>query len=260
MEKVISALKGNKLATASAAYRAYCKLHRLPVPQFNAYRDHRRQLPRIPSERVLQASLAIPRSPTWRTYWRLLYETGPRPSEPFDMRVRDVDLETEKVRLGTLKYGGDVAQRELLISPLLSAMLRELIHGKKSDDFVFSMKTDPSRPLFYHRAEKVMEKVRRQLRSAGYDVQGLRLHIYRHAFRTRLYTATRDLSLVQRSLVFWTESYPTASTTKKMTKIEVDQTKAPLQPEIEVKKAVKEEKSRKSPLKVEDLCRLNCYA
>jgi len=200
MEKVISGLHGNRIDNSAAAYRLYCRLHRLPEPIFQYNRDRRRQLPRLPSERVLQASLAIPRSPTWRTYWRLIYETGARPSEPFDLRVADVDLEAEKVRLGTLKYGGDVAQRELPISPLLTAMIRELTHRKNPEDYVFTMRSDPTRPLWYKRAEKVMEQVRRQLKAAGYDVNGLRLHIYRHAFGTRLYTATQNLPLVQRSL------------------------------------------------------------
>jgi len=198
--KAISSLKGHRLESSISAYRLYCRIHRLPQPEISVRVDHRRPLPKIPSERVLQASLIIPKTPRWRTYFRLLYETGARPSEPFALRMRDVDLETEKVRLGTSKFGGETTQREIPISPLLTAMLQEIMRGKGPDDLVFPLTTDPNRPLFYRRAERVMIHVRRRLKATGYDVIGLRLHAYRHAFATRLYIATRDLPLVQRSL------------------------------------------------------------
>jgi len=198
--KAISSLKGHWLESSIAAYRLYCKVHRLPEPEFTVRREHRRQLPRIPPERTLQASLAVVQARRWKAFFRLLYEAGARPSEPFYLRVRDVDSETDKVRLGTLKFGGDTTERDIPISPLLSAMLRELTKGQNPEDYVFGLKTDPRRPMGYTRAERVMRAVRKQLRDSGYDVQGLRLHAYRHAFATRLYTATRELPLVQRSL------------------------------------------------------------
>ena len=45
-----------------------------------------------------------------------------------------------------------------------------------------------------------MTRVRAQLKQAGYNVRGLNLYVYRHAFATRQYAATKDLVLVQRSL------------------------------------------------------------
>lgn len=45
-----------------------------------------------------------------------------------------------------------------------------------------------------------MVKIRTQLKGAGYNVKGLILYAYRHAFATRLWHATKDLPLVSRSL------------------------------------------------------------
>jgi len=127
---------------------------------------------------------------------------GARPSEPFTLRVKDLDgcLDREKIRIGTSKYGGINTERELPISPLLVAQLRFLIKGRGPEDPVFYQTMDHNKPLEYHRAEDLMILIRRQLRSAGYNVQGLRLHGYRHAFATRLYHATKELALVSQSL------------------------------------------------------------
>lgn len=46
-------------------------------------RDKRRPLPVLTPESTLQASLVIPTQLRWSCYFRLLYECGPRPCEPF---------------------------------------------------------------------------------------------------------------------------------------------------------------------------------
>lgn len=140
----------------------------------------------------------IPKRHRWRAYFRLLYETEARPSEPFNLRVQDI-LDG-KVRLRTLKRGGYTREREIPISPLLEGMLRELCQGKGAEDYVFSRLDDPKKPLKRKYAQRILEHTRRVLRSQGYDVRGLRLHAYRHAYATRLYHSTKDLALVQRAL------------------------------------------------------------
>ena len=199
--KAISALKGHRLEASISAYRHYCRIHKLPEPIFEVpKRRHRRPLPYVPSDKVLKASLVIPKRARWRAYFRLLYETGARPSEPFNLRVQDIDFESEKVRLRTLKRGGYTREREIPISPLLAGLLKALCEGKGADDYVFSLEHDPKKPLKRKYAQRILEHVRKVLRSQGYDVRGLRLHAYRHAYATRLYQATKDLALVQRAL------------------------------------------------------------
>jgi len=185
-----------------AAYRHYCKWWRLPEPELRIKRDRRRPLPKIAREDTLQASLVVPKRVKWQAYFRLLYETGARASEPFALRVIDIQacLDREKIRIGTSKYGGFTTEREFPISPLLTAQLRLLIKDRGPEDPVFHQTLDPSKPSNYHMAERVMALVRKQLRATGYNVQGLRLHGYRHAFATRLYHATKDLALVSQSL------------------------------------------------------------
>ncbi|MEM2103220.1 MAG: hypothetical protein QXM22_06880, partial [Candidatus Bathyarchaeia archaeon] len=126
VERIIPTLPRKGISPFIAAYKLYCQHHRLPQPQILVHIERRRTLPKIPPETVLQASLVVPRRKKWRAYLRLLYETGARSSEPFFLQVGEIRpcLEKEKIRLGTIKYGGDTVERELPISPLLTSMLK----------------------------------------------------------------------------------------------------------------------------------------
>jgi len=201
MERIIPTEKV-VLYAAIPAYKHYCRYWRLPEPQILVHRERRRPLPRLPREDTLQASLAVPKRQKWQAYFRLLYETGARASEPFALKVKDTQntLDAEKIRLGTSKYGGFTTERELPISPLLAAQLRILVKDRGSEDWVFRQTRHPEKPLNYHQTEVLMRIIRNQLRATGYNVIGLRLHGYRHAFATRIYWATKDLALVSRSL------------------------------------------------------------
>ncbi|MEM2419866.1 MAG: site-specific integrase [Candidatus Bathyarchaeia archaeon] len=202
MERLIP-LEKARLNSAIAAYRLYCKFHRLPQPEIRVHIDRRRKLPTIPPEKTLQASIVVPRRFKWQVYFRLLYECGARPSEPFSLTPHVVEplLEKELVRLGTGKESGDTTERELPISPLLASQLKKLCKEQPNPDGpIFHQTMNPHKPLTYHEAEKVMRDVRKQLKQAGYNVNGLRLHAYRHAFATRLYHATNNLVLVSRAL------------------------------------------------------------
>ncbi|MEM3579485.1 MAG: tyrosine-type recombinase/integrase [Candidatus Bathyarchaeia archaeon] len=163
--------------------------------------DHRWTLPVLPPENTLQASISVARRLWWQAYFRLLYETGARPSEPFNMVKSDINFDKQLVRLGTAKGSGETLERELPISPLLTEQLRTLTANRNSEDYVFIKPyVKPPKPLEYNDALKVMTKIRQQLKQAGYNVRGLVLYAFRHAFATRLYHATKDLALVQRSL------------------------------------------------------------
>jgi len=183
-----------------AGFNHYVRIFKLPQPTYEFKRDPRRQLPRLPPEKTLKASIVVARRLKWQAYFRLLYECGPRPSEPFKVKVRDVYFEKQMIRLGTLKGSGYTAQRELPISPLLTEQLRTLTEGKGPDEWVFTKTTKPKEPLTYKQALDVMTAIRKQMRQAGYSTENLRLGIYRHAFGTRIYNATKDLALTARAL------------------------------------------------------------
>jgi len=202
MERILDSLPFGRghLSVLRAAYRWYCRVHRLPEPRFMRRLDRRREV-RIPSDEVLRLSLSIPKWRVWRAYLRLLYETGARPSEGLRLRVRDLDLRRHRVRLGTLKMAGYTAARVLPISPRLAGLLQALTEGRDPDAPVFAQDHNPSKPRRYSQAETMMRAVKRHLIEAGYpEAELLTLYSYRHAYATRLYRETGDLALVQRAL------------------------------------------------------------
>lgn len=164
-----------------AAYNHYRRVHNINE-ELTVKRDRRRKLPILTPESTLKASIPIPRQLRWQAYFRLRYETGPRPSEPFHMQKQDLNFDRELVRFKTLKGSGETLERELPISPLLCEQLRTLTAEKHREDFVFTKPLIPWKPLDYKDAQGVMDRVRKQLKQAGYPTRGLCLYVYRHAF------------------------------------------------------------------------------
>lgn len=182
-----------------AAYNHFRKANSIDK-ELEIKRDRRRPLPILTPENTLQASLTIPTQLHWICYFRLRYETGPRPTEPFYMRKLDIDFDRHLVRFGTFKGSGETLERELPISPLCVELLRTYTAAKNPENYVFTKPLVPNKPLDYGDAQDVMTRIREQLLKTGYNTRGLTLYVYRHAFATRLYAATKDLALVSRSL------------------------------------------------------------
>jgi integrase len=198
MELVKRAKQGD-LRHYIAAYNYYREANGIKE-KLDVKRDKRRPLPVLTPEATLQASLVVPTQLRWRCYFRLLYECGPRPCEPFQMRKQDINFDRQLVRIGSEKGSGACLQRELPISPLLTEQLRTYTADKSPEDYVFTKPYVPGKPMDYKDCQHVMNQIKRQLKNAGYNIRGLCLYVYRHAFATRLYNATKDLALVSRSL------------------------------------------------------------
>ena len=198
-------LKGNfgpsqrYLQTAMTAYNYYRRANNIKR-ELDMKVDRRRPLPILTPESTLKAAIPTAKKLWWQAYFRLLYEAGPRPSEPFTMKKQDVNFDQELVRLGTAKGSGKTLQRELPISPLLCEQLRTLTINKDAEEYVFTKPYVPDKTLSYNDACHVMGKIRDQLKQSGYNTRGLVLYVFRHAFATRLYHGTKDLPLVSRSL------------------------------------------------------------
>jgi integrase len=192
------------LATVLTAYYYYRKANGLPDAEddLDLKIDRRRHLPTLPPETTLQASIATARRPWWQAYFRLLYEAGPRPTEPLLLQKQDVNFDRQLIRLGTEKGSGETLQRELPISQLLTGQLRVLTASKTATDPIFTKPyVKPLKAIEYEDARTVMVAIRKQLQATGYNVNGLVLYAFRHAFATRLFYATgQKLELVSRAM------------------------------------------------------------
>ena len=205
VQLVASIIKANfntspsHLKTACTAYNYYRAVNKIEE-KLDIKIDRRRKLPTLTPETTLKAAIPIPNQLKWQALLRLLYECGPRPCETFTLQKQDINFDQELVRLGTRKGSGETVERELRISPLLCEQLRQLTKDKGAEGWIFTKTIVKSKPIEYNDIYEVFRKIKQQLKQAGYNTKGFKPYVYRHAFATRLYHATKDLALVSRAL------------------------------------------------------------
>ncbi|MEM3760163.1 MAG: tyrosine-type recombinase/integrase [Candidatus Bathyarchaeia archaeon] len=187
------------LATTCTAYNYYRQVNKIEE-KLDIQIDRRRKLPILTPETTLKAAIPMPKQFKWQVFMRVLYECGPRPCETFILQKQDVNFDQELLRLGTGKGSGETVERELRISPLLTEQLRTLTRDKASEDCIFTKTIAKNKPIDYNDVYDIFRKIKQQLKQAGYNIKGFRPYVYRHAFATRLYHATKDLALVSRAL------------------------------------------------------------
>ena len=123
-------------------------------------------------------------------HWHLLCFlawTGVRRSEAMELRVADVDLAREVVRIESGKTARTSLDqfREIEIHPELAPALRERILGKRPEAHVFDA---------IHRWDGVTDRLRVACRRLG--IRYRRLHGLRHSWISRMLAAGCPLSLV----------------------------------------------------------------
>lgn len=164
--------------------------------------DDRDEMLFLTSEEADRVVRATPEH--WRPLIMVLLATGLRWSEAMGLRVRDVDLRTNRlhVRLQTVEISGRPvdqtpktkrSKRYVSFQPLIADLLRPLLDGKKPDDRVFAGKKGGliRRKEFY----EVWWLARG---AAGFP--GLRLHDLRHTHVAWLIAANIPLSAISRRL------------------------------------------------------------
>jgi len=140
----------------------------------------------------------------WRPLIMVLLAAGLRWSEAMGLRVRDIDLRTNRlhVRLQTVEISGRPvdqtpktkrSKRFVSFHLLIAEMMRPLVDGKKPDDRVF---TGPKGGLI--RRKEFYEVWWLARAAAGFP--GLRLHDLRHTHVAWLIAANVSLSAISRRL------------------------------------------------------------
>ena len=120
-------------------------------------------------------------------------ETGLRPVELCNLKVKDVDIEQRTIYPTTAKHG---ASRTLKISNSLQATLENYINTNKlnSNDKLFKGNAD-----YYGQHYRMMRnRLAKKLNKP--QLKTIRLYDFRHYFATMLYAKTRDILLVKQQL------------------------------------------------------------
>ena len=172
------------------AYNKYCKHYQIQW-QMPLYKPQAKAI-RIPTKaqiemlcasagRILSIKLTISK------------ETGLRPIELCNLKVKDIDIEQRTIYPTTAKHG---ASRRLKISNSLQATL---------ENYINTNKLNPNDKLFKGTAEYYGKKYRLARNKLAKklnkpSLKTIRLYDFRHYFASTLYAKTRDILLVKQQL------------------------------------------------------------
>ena len=172
------------------AYNKYCKYYEIQW-QMPVYKPQPKAI-RIPTKAQIEMLVANAR-PTMSLQLTISKETGLRPVELCNLKVKDIDLETRTIYPTTAKHG---APRKLKISNSLQATLENHINTKKLNPQDKLFKDDAIHYGKYYRQMRnnLAEKICKP------ELKTIRLYDFRHYFATMLYHKTRDILLVKQQL------------------------------------------------------------
>ena len=169
------------------AYDKYCKYYKIEWEK-PIYRPNPKMV-RIPTTTQLETLIGYARQ-TMSIKLTVSKETGLRPTELCNLKVRDIDFNQRLIYPTTAKNG---APRRLKISTNLKQRLREHIdkHNLEPSDNLF--KGDSENYAKYYR--QMRNKLAKKLGKP--ELRAIRLYDFRHYFATMLYHRTRDILFVK---------------------------------------------------------------
>lgn len=172
------------------AYNTYCKYYQIEW-QKPLYKQEPKTI-RIPTTEQIQMLIAS----TGRILsvkLTISKETGLRPIELCNLKVKDIDLEQKTIYPTTAKHG---APRKLKISNSLQTTLQNHINKNKlnPNDKLFNGTTE-----YYGKHYRLMRnQLAKKLNKP--QLKTIRLYDFRHYFASTLYAKTRDILLVKQQL------------------------------------------------------------
>jgi len=180
----------NTKAALCYAYKMYCKRFQIDA-KIPFYKAAARAV-KIPTKEKLEMFIANA-SKTLATQLAISMETGLRPIELCNLRVKDADLEQRTLYPATAKHG---SARTLKISQSLAAMIQTHIVKNKlnPDDRLFT-----ANPAMYG---KNFRGMRNNLAEKLQDptLKNVRLYDFRHYFATTTYHKTKDVLYVKQQM------------------------------------------------------------
>lgn len=137
-------------------------------------------------ERIIKAVSNI----KYRTLLMVIYGAGLRVSEAVNLRINDIDRDRMTLHIRCAKGGKD---RYVILSPVVYQALRAYWKACRFNEYVFSSKSNPNKPLSTHRAAQIFKLAKKE---AGITKAG-GIHGLRHAFATHLLESGADIFAIK---------------------------------------------------------------
>ncbi|TET64845.1 site-specific integrase [Candidatus Bathyarchaeota archaeon] len=172
------------------AYNKYCKYYQIQweMPLYKTEAKTRR----IPTKEKIEMLIARA-SPTLSLKLTISKETGLRPIELHNLKVKDIDLDQRLIHPTTAKNG---SARTLKISSNLRTTLENHINTNKLNlnDKLFKGTSDAYGKNYRAMRNNLAEKLN------NHSLKTIRLYDFRHFYATKLYAKTRDILYVKQQM------------------------------------------------------------
>ena len=174
----------------SYAYDKYCRHYKIEWTH-PLYKQEPKAI-RIPTTAQLEMLIANSRE-IMSIKLTLSKETGLRPIELCNLKVKDIDIEQKTIYPTTAKHG---APRRLKVSNSLQQMLKNHIDTRKLNlkDKLFKGDSNNYGKHYRLHRNKLAERLHKP------ELRTIRLYDFRHYFATTLYARTRDILLVKQQM------------------------------------------------------------
>jgi len=172
------------------AYSQYCDTYKIEWTKLKYAREAK--MIRIPTTENINMLIANS-GRTMTTKLTLSKETGLRPIEVCNLKVKDLDLTRRTVYPTTAKHG---APRVLKLSNSLTEMFKAYIirNNLNPTDKLFKGSSGNYGKHYRHHRNKLAQKLQKP------ELKTIRLYDFRHYFATRLYAKTKDILFVMQQL------------------------------------------------------------
>ncbi len=173
------------------SYNKYVKVHGLTWNKPNYHVSSK--MPKIPQETQIDCIIANA-SKKLATAISISRDTGLRPIELMNIRLRDVDLSKGAIYPETAKHG---SPRVLKLKKSTLNMLNKYlahIYVELNDNLFGTWTSETYGKLFRHTRNKTAEKL------ADMSIKGIRLYDLRHFFATMTYYRTKDILFVKQQM------------------------------------------------------------
>ena len=170
-------------------YKHYADYYGIPFTKPKYRRDHK--LPYIPTREELNIIISHA-SKKYALIYSIMLDTGIRPVEVSNIRLKDIDLEKGTINIYSAKHGNP---RIVKVSSRTLAMLKEYINKNSFDlnDRIF-----PNNGTISNTFERLRTSLAKKLKNPR--LKRIRLYDFRHYYATTLYYETKDLLLVKEML------------------------------------------------------------
>ena len=172
------------------AYNRFCKHYQIQwqIPQYKP----QSKIIRIPTKEQIEI-LTASAGRTLSIKLTISKETGLRPIELCNLKVKDIDLEQKIVYPATAKHG---SARALKISNNLQMTLKRYVNTSNlnPNDKLFKGTAEYYGDQYRIHRNKLAKKLNKP------ELRTIRLYDFRHYYATRLYAKTRDILLVKQQM------------------------------------------------------------